>query len=423
MYRRNTAFRKFRDHSATATGRRRGGILPLVLIAIVLFMVSGIGMLRSGLQARVYASRTSAEIAARTAADAGLVRAVAEMNAALEGGPTDSPSLSKQDEQPLPNCQATYSYKIVANSVKSAGSFTITCTGKSGLAEKTVYATVERQGPFEFALFTHAGMVFKPNTVVDGYDSDKGAYGTTPRVDVQIGTNSTSADSITMGKDGVVYGDVVVGVGGDPAVVINAEQAQITGDQYALSEEIELPSVTVPPAVSSLPAGPNIEREKPTILTTSARYDSIYLGRGQSLVVDGDVTLYVTGDVSLSNSAQLLVNDANPDASLRLYLGGNLYCKNGGAINNLSKDPKRLKVYGLDSCTNMSFATAGVFYGAIYAPNTPIYIKSALEIHGAVVAGSFTQGATSNFHYDASLRKDKNPDVGVVRFSITRWWE
>jgi len=422
---------KMRRRKKTVGLMRGGAVLVLAMFLMVLLLVTGGGLLALGQTARISSIRMAGEAGARAAADAGLTKAIWEMNRRLKGGEWDGRFLVVDGEGEvlgaydcrLPNCDATYSYEIVADSTSGAGVFTIACTGRSGVAEKTVYATVKRRGPFEFGVFTCSGMVLKPNTVVDGYDSDAGPYGSAPRVEVQIGTNSTEAGSIIMGKEAVVYGDVVVGACGDPGVVISASQATITGDQYALSEEVELPSVTVPPAVWSLPAGPKIDKKKPVTLTSSARYPSINLGRGQSLLVDGDVTLYVTGDVSLSNSAEIRVNDANPEASLRLYLGGNLYCKNGGTLNNLTKDPKRLKIYALDSCTNMSFATAGVFYGAIYAPNTPIYIKSALEIYGSVVARSFTQGATSNFHYDASLAKDTNPDVGALRFSVVRWWE
>ena len=41
--------------------RRQASALPLVLIAIVLLMVTGLGMLRAGFQVRAYAARTSDE--------------------------------------------------------------------------------------------------------------------------------------------------------------------------------------------------------------------------------------------------------------------------------------------------------------------------------------------------------------------------
>ena len=402
---------------------KSGSILALMIIVIVLLSVMGVGMLQCGLQARVYAAKQANEIAAQVAADAGIERAIADMNTKLEvistTSPRDiSPALSRPDEEPLPNSNATYSYKVVANSILSVRDLTITSTGKCGPAEKTVYATVQRVGgPFEYAVFAQSGMTLKPNTMVDGYDSDNPGAGAIP---VCIGTNSTKDASITIGGGAIVNGDVLVGLGGKPDVVVSADKATITGDTAALSEEQEFPSVTVPLELNLALPRPTIT--KPTVISGVVKYDGINLGVGETITINGPTKMYVTGNIGLGKSAAIMVSDEVPNSSLELYLGGDIYCKNGGMINNLTEDPKKLKIYALDSCDNMSFATAGVFYGAIYAPNSPIYLKSSLEIYGSVVADIFAQGSTSNLHYDASL-EDEGAEFWPSRFEVRRWSE
>ncbi|MBN2138933.1 MAG: hypothetical protein JW720_14080 [Sedimentisphaerales bacterium] len=399
---------------------RHGSVLPLLIIAIVLLSVIGVGMLRLGLQARTYAARTANEIAAQVAADAGLQLAVHEMNTRLADIQQDPrASFSEPVEVLLPNSEATYSYYIDANGLAAAmdSRTKITSIGRAGFAEKQVYALMELNGgPFEYAVFAQSAMVLKPNTIVDAYDSrSPGAPAS-----LKIATNSTKNASVTVGKGAVINGDVVVGFGADPDAVISADKAKITGTTTAMSEQRELYPVSVPVWLRTLRPEPTIRES--IVVKDSGAYSAISLDKGGIVTIDASVTLYITGDIGLGNSAAIEINDKNPDASLTLYLAGNLYSKNGGMINNLSKDPTRLRIYALDSCDTMSFATAGVFYGAIYAPETAIYLKSALEIYGSIVADVFAQGSTSNFHYDAALGAEQ-AHFWPRKFEIERWWE
>ncbi|MBN2138932.1 MAG: hypothetical protein JW720_14075 [Sedimentisphaerales bacterium] len=403
--------------------RQSGSALALVLIVTVLLMVFGMGMLRCGLQARVYAARTASEISAQVAADAGLQIAIAEMNHRLANRDTETAvAFDWSEDVLLPNSDATYSYKITANSLEAAirTGTTIVSVGRCGQFEKTVNANVEiTGGPFEYAVFTtQSGLNLKPGTVVDSFNSD--TDGDTAGIPLQLGTNSTETAAITIGPGAVVNGDVVVGYSGDPDSVISASLATITGDTFAMSEEREVPSVEVPASIRLLPTQPTITA--PTVITKSGKYEAVTLSKGE-LTIDGPVTMYVVGAINLGKSATIQINEKNPNASLTLYLGGNFTTKNGAMINNFTEDPKRLQIYGLDTCSLVAFATGGVFYGAVYAPNASIVVKSALEIYGAIVGDSFTQGATSNFHYDVSLLEDQAPDFWSSGFEITRWWE
>ena len=91
--------------------RERGSVLPLVMIAIVLAITVGVGMLRFGVQARVFAARTSHEIAAQAAADAGLTKALWTLNQNLETKYA-AHALPRQTDQTLDNSDATYTYEV-----------------------------------------------------------------------------------------------------------------------------------------------------------------------------------------------------------------------------------------------------------------------------------------------------------------------
>jgi hypothetical protein len=387
---------------------KRGSAMPLALVAVMFLLAMGVGLLHLGLSNRVYSARTAAAIAARCAADAGLTKALFEMNEKLKVKPWNDSSLPEAVNESLPGCDATYSFTITGDAVSG---YTVESTGTSGQTQRTVICTLKPQGPFEFAVFADDAVDLKNSAVVDWYnfgaDDDP----------LKLGTNSVESGAITLKNSSTINGDVVVGVGGNPSVVIDNYGATITGEARALTQRNPLPTVIVPQWLESLPSGGFIEND--TTITNSAKYSGIDLKNNKTIVIDGNVTLYTTGDVILNNSAELQIER---DASLVLYLGGNFEGKNSSAVNNLTQDARKLQIYCLDSCDGMQFKNSTDFYGAIYAPGADIVMDNSADLHGSVVAKHFEQRNSGTFGYDASLR-----DVGVndeaVRFVVTGWHE
>jgi len=394
--------------------KRKGSVLALVMVILVIMLVMGVGLLSLGQSSRIRAARTGSEIVARSAADAGLTKALFEMNEKLKAKPWTDSNLPNTVAETLPNCDATLSYTVT---VDGNNVYNIESIGSSGQAQKKVKSSLELDGLFEYAIFVNGILTLMNGTTLDMYNSGAGDTA------LQIGTNSTEAGAVTAKTGVTIDGDVIVGPGGDPDTVIDSKlEANITGDTYPGFKENELSSITVPAWLGALPSQGILTGG--TTVTTSAKYDNISLGNSEISAIDGAVTLYVTGDVILDNSAQLLIVDANtnPDASLTLYLGGNLISKNGGLINNAAMDPLKVKIYGLDTCTSIDFKTNSVFYGAIYAPNADVQLNAYVEYYGACTANSFTQNVNSNFHYDASLREVGVDDIGV-HFVVKQWNE
>jgi hypothetical protein len=395
--------------------KKRGSALASAVSIIALLLAIGTGILALGLQSRMLAIRTGKEIEARCAADAGLAHAIFGMNEKLKAKPWVDSDLPQLTDEVLPNSNAVFSYTVTGD---LGSGYTIESTGKSGWVgaerKRKVIATLKLQGPFDYMVAVQLNIVLKPGSVIDGYNFSN------PGEKLQVATLSTLPMQIVLGNGSLVDGDVAVGVGGDPELVINGPGATITGQTYALAEEMYFPDVTVPQWLTALPSQGTIG-DADTI-TTSGKYDGINIGQGKIVTIDGPVTLYVIGNISLANSAQIQINNANPDASLTLYMGGNLYCKNGGIINNLTQDPTKLKMFGLDTCVNLSLATNGTFYGAICAPNAMVNLKSSVEVYGSVLANCLMQGSAANMHYDAALR-NVSVDDDLVRFVINQWAE
>jgi hypothetical protein len=393
--------------------KKRGSAIVMVMIAMVLLLVVGGGLLRIGLQSQLTAVHATSEIQARCAVDAALVEAVFEMNEKLETSPWDDTFLPGATGKSLPNCEATYNYTVTGDI--DSGYF-VNAVGMSGNSTRSITAKLKLKGPFESAIFADKSIVINNSALVDWYN-----YGVGER-SLQIGTNSTDAGAIQLANGVTVSGDVVIGMGGDPDVVIDATWATITGDTYSMTEPYELLSVVVPEQLEALPSGGTITKD--TTLTDSAKYDSINLGNKETITIDGPVSLYIVGDIILKNSAELQVVDAvvNPDAYLILYLGGEVEVKNSGNINNLSADAGNLQLYGLDTCESIVLKNSTDFYGTIYAPNADVEVGNAADLYGAIVADNFWQDSSSEFNYDASLRDVDATDWGVY-FIVENWSE
>jgi len=94
--------------------KKRGSALPLAVVAVLILLAMGTGLLSLGLQSRIISIRTTSDIAARSAADAGLIKALFEMNEKLKVEPWNGSSLPLGTNISLPNCDAVFSYTVTA---------------------------------------------------------------------------------------------------------------------------------------------------------------------------------------------------------------------------------------------------------------------------------------------------------------------
>ncbi len=388
--------------------KKRGSAIPLSMVVVMILLAMGTGLLSLGLHSRIISIRTASDIAARSAADAGLIKALFEMNEKLKVTPWNDSSLPAGTNIGLPNCDAVFGYTVTGD---LDGGYTIESTGNSNQAQRTVSCTLQLQGPFEAAIFTKQDLHMKNGATVGWYNYDADDR------DMQIGTNSNEPGSIVLKNTSIIDGDIFVGMGGNPDDVINDHGATVNGSTFALTQIYEPSQVTVPESLESLPSLGTINDN--TTISSSARYNSINLGNSETVIISGDITLYITGDIILGNSAQMGIEN---DASLVLYIGGDIEGKKSSAVNNETQDPQKLKIYGLDSCETIEFKNSVDFYGAIYAPNADVTVHNSGNVYGAVTAKSFEQKKSGTFNYDASLR-DVSINDEAIFFTITNWHE
>lgn len=404
---------------------KKGSVLAIAVALVAFLFVIGIALLQTGASARLTAARTTAEISARSAADAGITHALNEMNKRFEFGkmwdnswiPFQSPDIS------LGNSYAGYSFNIAGPGPVN-NLWSVTSTGTSARASKTVNSFVRLRSLFDYALIVNERIILKNDILIDGYDSDDGYDPANPSLYLKIGTNSILDDMIVLNNNVTVKGDILVGVEGIVEDVIK-DLGATTGPRYNLPREFLFEPILVPdsgPSIGAIDTN-NLEIGAPGT-TTYVKCDSINIrNTGDSLNpgrldVEGEVHLHVTGDIRLNQSAEIRVT---PNSSLVIYLDGDLTAGQSNGINNMTLIPANFVLFGTGSGgQKWVIQNGGDFYGVYYAPNADIDIYAKADIYGSVSGYSFELKAGGDLHYDVSLSKLVPYKVG---FGIERWWE
>ena len=408
--------------------KRCGSAIPLVVVAIIVLLAMGVGLLSLGFNGRVYSLRAASDIKARCAADAGLTMALFEMNQKLQVKPYIEGTLPQAVNVKLPYYDATCSYRVIGS---LASGYTLRSFGKSGNANRAVSATIKLQSGFSHAILTKDQLVLKSGTIVDGYNS---ADPTDAEFIVDIGSQSNANDSVVLNMGCVVNGDVFVAPGADLDDAIKGA-GTVTGDKYT-SPPDPLPPVTAP----SLDPKPAIDVTGQTLSLTPAdngSYPEIYLR--QEVILDkktvigtvpsilevsgGEVVLHLTGDLQLENSCEIIVKEGS---SLTIYTDGNIHCRNGSSINMEAPPEKAETLQIYTTGQNEQFIdikAKSEFTGTIYAPDDDVVLYANGDAYGSIIAKSFDYKAGGNFYYDEALRDSVSVNDEAVVFVVNRWYE
>ena len=147
---------------------------------------------------------------------------------------------------------------------------------------------------------------------------------------------------------------------------------------------------------------------------------SLSMSGQAKMLVQGDAVLYVTGNVSMTGNAYILLA---PNASLQLYVAGSSTQLGGNGVVNASAQAQNFSYWGLNSNTSVALSGNAEFTGTIYAPHAQLTFggggNNTYDFVGAAVGNSVRMNGHYNFHYDESL-KMWGPKRG---YTVTSWNE
>ena len=254
-------------------------------------------------------------------------------------------------------------------------------------------------------------------SLVDSYNSCEAPYDpNNPGTNGDVGTNGSGGEAVYVGPTADILGDVAVGTGGDPIMDITLK-GTISGTQTTLAE----PKVLYPmydngggtAETADLSGG--VKTLSGGDAGVAYRLPYIKLTSTASLVVTGNVKLYVDGDVNIAGSANITVAEG---ASLTMYISGNMDL-GGGAVVNLNESPRQLTIYGTETMQQAKVHGNADFYGTLYAPSAEIVLTGTTDFYGAAMGKTLEVG--SRLHYDECLKQPGRAGSDVT-FRV-RFWE
>lgn len=249
---------------------------------------------------------------------------------------------------------------------------------------------------------------------IDSFDSRNGQYSViNSGQNATVTTNSTIANKMLINGGGCIEGDVFVGPGGDPNVVISNTSA-VTGTTGDQSVEYPMPTLAEPTNVGANVG--NLVYTGVSTINTNLHAQNLTIDNGGTLQIDGYITILVENDFQVNSGSHL---EIAPGGSLALYVKGQFRLDSGGHMVD-PKDPRVLTVYVLGT-QNAVLASGSQMYGVMVAPTARLVLESASEFYGKFVGDGMEAVSASEFHQDV------NPDVGAVvqgadSFNV-RWCE
>lgn len=149
------------------------------------------------------------------------------------------------------------------------------------------------------------------------------------------------------------------------------------------------------------------------------------INNNQTLYVSGNATMYVTGNFNMSGQNGSYITIA-PGATLKLYIGtvsGSAVSGGFTTVNNMG-NAYNFQVYGLPSCTALTWGGNASYIGTVYAPEASFTLNgggngNTSDYQGSCIVGSVTMNGHFNFHYDENLSR-AGPISG---YTISSWKE
>jgi hypothetical protein len=324
------------------------------------------------------------------------------------------------------------------------GPRTVTVTGTTTLGDGTTTSRRLTAQATPAALFVNAlaattsTVTFSSAGTVDSYNSSLGTYASqTPTFSAIVASSAAATTSATVTlTNAQVKGYVASNYSGGPAVSSSGRVYGLTSptspkvDPARVSPSpyqpvFDILTVTGGTALSAPALNSSVTLGNSTDLTPVIyRYSSLDLRGSTKILINGPVRLVVSGTfyVGLNDSAGTASIEVATTGTLEVFAGGDIAIYAGG-MNNLTRDPQRMIIYGTNALSVPDMNTTVAFYGVLYTPNGAFKVISNNAIYGALVARSLAfTGSAPVIHYDLNLRAVVLRGVDTP-YAVSAWHE
>jgi hypothetical protein len=404
-----------------------------------------------------------AAMAARDAADAGFEHAYAYMIESFNAAPDKQAWLDSWYDPdavtlnysfgPVVFGDAEFQYDIYKGN--EVAGYEIVSTGAAGSVTHTVHASISISWWIEYPL-GFGGITAKGSMDIG---LGGGIYTIPSGGGFTIQTHSITsppAGGVVLRQGLTVPGEVVIGPGGDPDVVVIAKRDVVIENgirvaDYLLDFPPIIPPAGLPPDVLVIdPCDPDPYDPTMYIISDDGEFVGAFdigttTGDPQEIKIDGNngvdvegeiipLKVFINGDMTLGSSAKLTVTAGS---AVDLYLGGTLEAKNGSIItySNIAdvtnpsdafiiEATKSLTLKGTESCTSIVLKNSGDFYGLIYAPQAYTEVRNSGDFYGAIISSDEVRISNSgDFYYGGTLFDFPSSETIYMGLKHGSWWE
>ncbi|MBI3850609.1 MAG: hypothetical protein HY298_10120 [Verrucomicrobia bacterium] len=329
-----------------------------------------------------------------------------------------------------------YNVKILPGStavIYSTGYTAVTYSGVT--AARVVRVTATNQSLFSVAMAAQKTIDLIGNDIaIDSYDSTDSRYSTGGYYDptksrdhADVATNNGLTNSFSAGNANI-KGRIRTGPSGSPSIGPNGSvgsSAWVDGGNKGIENgwfsddfNYQFPDVDPPfaPGSGATPKGGIYNGTNYTYIMGTDNYSlsTLSMKTGDKMLVAGDAVLYITGNVTMLGSAEIIVA---PGASMKFYVGG---ASADVTLVNTAGSPFAFQYYGLPSNTSLTWGGNDEYVGTVYAPSATFTMggggNNIRDFQGSCVAGAVKMNGHFNFHYDESLARN-GPSLGYVASS------
>jgi hypothetical protein len=411
--------------------KKKGSALIIVMFILILLMFAGVGMLEMSEKARTFAIRESQDMASRICADAGLQKAIGDMNSQLAAGTFNDDDLPMSIGETLPNTGGAFSYKVTKN---VSGEYVAVSVGARGDFRRVVEAVLTKKSS-SFGLLSQGALTFANNNTISAYDSRDP---TATNCSLGIATTSTTGNAMVFNAGTVVNADAYCGQGGNPSSVICVSgTATLNGTKDALATNPTIACVSMP-SLADKGAGSLAETHISSNTTwtssNSGKYYHLYIDDGKTLTISGNVTIgvvntYNNGFLQVGTNSTIKVATGG---KLIVYLDGNFNSGNNISLQYAGgKDPSRIQIYGTCAQSSVGWPqfnlhSTSYICAYVHAPYAHFNVVSGTTFYGAIVAKDMGFNDNCNVYYDVALADASlviGSGGGTPTFTLKRWSE
>jgi fibro-slime domain-containing protein len=238
-------------------------------------------------------------------------------------------------------------------------------------------------------------------------------YGVTPPggVPVVVSTNQTGSGECEVIGNSDVWGDVLVGPGGDPANVVDlTPNGFVHGVLGNLDAPIPVPAIS-PPAGMPASVGNRLFDSGVTQITTDMRFNNLFISGDARVEIPAgfNVRIQVDGEffhnANGSATAGLYVE---PGAGLDLYLMSQDNDVVSGVMEATNGDPRLLRIYmlvgGSSAKNDFDLQGNGARVRAMmYAPNSDLEMTQSSQFWGTFIGREIDLENRCELYIDMSL--------------------